>query len=63
MYYTKYTGKSADIVTALVECGIDPSFKNRKRIAIANEIIDYAGTPTQNTRMLNLLRQGHLIRI
>lgn len=63
MYYSRYTGKSADIVTALVECGIDPSFKNRKRIAIANEILNYASKPTQNTRMLNLLRQGHLIKV
>ena len=41
--------------------GKDPSFKNRKRIYemnYGNE--EYRGTPAQNIRMNNDLKQGHL---
>ena len=42
--------------------GIDSSFNYRTRIASANGIVNYMGTSVQNTYLLNLLKQGKLIR-
>lgn len=61
-YYKKYTGKSVSIVDALKSIGADSSFNNRRAIAKANGINGYVGTPSQNTKMLNLLKQGKLIK-
>lgn len=61
-YYPRYFGTSGSIVTALNSLGIGSTFGNRKKIAAANEIKLYAGTAAQNTRMLNLLKQGKLIK-
>ena len=63
-YYTKpkYTG--ASIVDALKSIGVDSSLSNRAKIAVANGIVtstnNYTGTAAQNTKMLNLLKQGKL---
>ncbi|WP_347993367.1 hypothetical protein [uncultured Eubacterium sp.] len=35
---------------------------NRKKIAAANNISNYTGTAAQNEKMLNLLKQGKLIK-
>lgn len=59
-YYKKYTGKSVSLVNALVYLGIDYSFKNRTKIAKANGIKVYLGTTSQNTKLLNLLKNGKL---
>lgn len=61
-YYKKYTGKSTSIVDALASIGVDSSFNNRKKIAKANNITNYSGTPQQNTKLLNLLKSGKLIK-
>ena len=61
-YYPRYFGTSGSIVAALNSLNIGSSFSNRKKIAKANEIKLYAGTAAQNTRMLNLLKQGKLIK-
>lgn len=61
-YYAKYTGKSVSIVDALNAIGADSSFNNRRAIAKANGIVGYVGTASQNTKMLNLLKQGKLIK-
>ena len=61
-YYKKYTGKSGSIVDALKAVGADSSFNNRRAIAKANNISGYIGSPSQNTKMLNLLKQGKLIK-
>lgn len=55
---TGYTG--ASIVQALNQIGVDSSYTNRKKLAAANGISNYRGTATQNTQMLNLLKQGRL---
>lgn len=34
----------------------------RSKIAAVNNITGYRGTPAQNTQMLNLLKQGKLIK-
>jgi hypothetical protein len=61
-YYKKYTGKSVSIVDALKSIGADSSFNNRRAIAKANGISNYIGSSSQNTKMLNLLKQGKLIK-
>jgi len=61
-YYKKYTGKSTSIVDALKDVGVASTFKNRRKIAKANDIKLYVGTSKQNTKMLNLLKKGKLIK-
>lgn len=62
-YYSKYTGSSSSIVTALKAVGeTDTSFTHRKKIATANSISNYKGTAAQNRAMLNLLKKGKLIK-
>lgn len=62
IYYKKYTGKSTSIVDALKSIGVDGSFSNRKKIANINSISLYVGLASQNTKMLNLLKNGKLIK-
>ena len=59
-YYRKYTGKSTSIVDALKSIGVDSSFKHRSKIAKANGISGYIGTPKQNLLMLDKLKKGVL---
>lgn len=58
---TSYTGGS--IVTALNQIGVDSSFNYRAKLASANGIKNYSGTATQNIQMLNLLKQGKLLKV
>lgn len=58
--YPAYHGSSNSIAMALRELGVDSSYNNRSSIAAANGIGNYRGTASQNTQMLNLLRQGAL---
>ena len=55
---SSYKGNS--IVDALKQIGVDSSFEHRKRIAERNNITNYRGTPEQNIKLLNLLKQGKL---
>ncbi len=57
---SSYKGNS--IVDALKQIGVDSSFSNRKKIASRNNISNYTGTATQNTKLLNLLKKGKLIK-
>lgn len=57
-YYKKFSGVS--IVDGLKSIGVDSSMSNRKRIAAANGISNYEGTASQNTKLLNLAKQGKL---
>ena len=59
-YYPKCGSQYNSIVDALNSIGVDSSFANRQKIAAANSISNYTGTPAQNTQMLNLLKQGKL---
>ena len=58
-YKTNYKGFS--LVDALKRVGIDSSFNNRKKLASLNGISNYKGYAWQNTKLLNLLKQGNLI--
>ena len=51
---------SGSIVDGLKAIGVDSSYKNRKKIAIANGISNYSGTASQNEKLCSLLRQGKL---
>lgn len=63
VYFAKYTGNSHGIVDALHSIGItDASIAARKKIAAINGINDYTGTATQNTKLLQLLKEGKLIK-
>ena len=59
-YYPKYTVSSTSIVDALKAIGVDSSYNNRAKIAKANGISNYSSTASQNTQLLNLLKQGKL---
>ena len=61
-YFPKYTGKSGSIADALVSLHYDGSYSYRKKIAKANGIKGYCGTPSQNIKMLNWLKAGTLIK-
>ena len=66
-YYPKYTGKGT-LLVALKACGCtDISQAFRAKIAVKNGIVksaeEYKGTYGQNIKMLNLLKQGRLIKV
>ena len=59
-FYPKCGSQYPSIVDALNSIGVDSSYSNRSKIAAANNISGYSGTPAQNTTMLNLLKAGSL---
>ena len=61
-YYPKYIGKTVSIVDALKSIGVNSSFDNRTFIAQKNGINNYIGSASQNLRLLDLLKQGKLIK-
>ena len=58
-YYPKY---EETLVKVMDSMGIDSSYAHRKQIAVANGISAYSGTAAQNTKMLDLLKQGKLVK-
>lgn len=62
VYYPKYKGKSKSLVDVLKSLGINSGKNNRKRIAVLNGIKNYSGSASQNTKLLNLLKRGTLIK-
>lgn len=61
-YFKKYTGTSKSVVDALKSIGATSTFAYRKKIATANGISGYIGLSSQNIKMLNLLKQGKLVK-
>lgn len=57
---TSYSGKS--FVDALKNRGVNSSMSFRKKIAKENGIKNYTGTAKQNTKLLNLMKKGKLIK-
>ena len=55
-----YTTPEFTLIDSLNKIGVDSSYNNRKRIAIANGIQNYSGTAAQNTEMLSMLNDGIL---
>ena len=62
VYYPRYRGKSGSLVDALKNLGINSSKSNRKKIAAMNGIKNYSCGASQNTKLLNLLKRGKLIK-
>lgn len=62
-YFKACDKDETSIVDALKRIGVNSSFANRKKIAVANGIADYSGTAKQNIKLLNLLKQGKLVKI
>lgn len=61
-YFPKYTGSSGSISTALTSLGYDGSYTYRTKIAAANNIKGYSGTSAENTKMLDMLKSGTLVK-
>jgi len=61
-YFKIYSGNSLSIVDALKSINVDSSFEYRTKIASKNGISNYIGTSTQNLFLLNLLKEGKLIK-
>lgn len=61
LYYPAFN--SGSIVDGLKSIGVDSSYANRKKIAIANGISNYSGTAAQNTQLCSLAKQGKLIKV
>ena len=61
-YFKQYKGKSDSLVDALEVVGAKSDFAYRKKIAKANGIKTYIGTASQNTKLLDLLKKGKLIK-
>lgn len=61
-YFKAYKGKSDSLVDALEAVGAKSDFTYRKKIAKANGIKTYIGTASQNTKLLDLLKKGKLIK-
>jgi len=59
-YLENKTYKGTSIVDALNEINIDSSYTYRSELAKINNIDNYKGTAEQNTRLLNLLKEGKL---
>lgn len=58
IYYKK--AKETTFIKALKSLKVDVSFQNRKKIAEANGIKNYKGTPKQNAKLLELVKDGKL---
>lgn len=55
-----YATPEFTLIDSLNKIGVDSSYNNRKRIAIANGIQNYSGTAAQNIEMLSMLNDGIL---
>lgn len=62
-YYPKVSNGYTSIVDALKSINVNSSFSNRRKIAIKNNIKNYIGLPSQNEKMLDLLKQQRLIKV
>lgn len=63
IYYPIFIGSTDSIVQALKSLGIDSSYAFRAKIAKVNNVANYRGTASQNTYILNLLKEGKLKRV
>ena len=61
-YFAKCDADETSIVDALKSVGVNSGFSNRKKIAVANGIENYTGSADQNIKLLNLMKQGKLIK-
>lgn len=62
-YYSKCGQNYVGIAAALQSFNVDSSYAFRARIAAKNGIAGYRGTAAQNTKMMDMLKQGKLIKV
>ncbi len=66
-YYNKYSGNSMQIDVVLKAIGVPSTYygkwTKRKPLAKANGISVYVGTSNQNTKLINLAKQGKLVKV
>ena len=62
VYLSNTSYKGTSIVDALNEIKVDSSYNYRSKLALKNNISNYKGTSEQNLLMLNLLKNGKLIK-
>jgi hypothetical protein len=62
VYFPPTPYKDYSIVDGLKAIGADSGYDFREKIAEKNGIESYMGTPQQNTEMLNLLKEGKLLK-
>ena len=63
IYFNRYLGNSNSIVDALKSIGEKSDYEYRVKVAKLNGIINYMGTGVQNMKLLELLKQGKLIKL
>ena len=61
-YFPKCGSSYTSLYPAFESLGISCDWEYHKKIAKANGITDFTGTAAQNTQLLNLLKQGKLIK-
>ena len=61
-YFPKCGSSYTSLYPAFESLGISCDWEYHKKIAKANGITDFTGTAAQNTELLNLLKQGKLIK-
>lgn len=61
-YFPVCEGSYTSLYPALESIGVYCDWELHRKIAIANGIFDFEGTVEQNTQLLNLLKQGKLIK-
>lgn len=61
-YFKRYTGDSVSIVDALKSLNEQSSYEYRTKVATINGIKNYVGTTVQNNYLLNLLKEGKLVK-
>ena len=61
-YLSNTSYKGTSIVDALNQIKVDSSYSYRSKLAKANGITNYSGTASQNTKLLDLLKKGKLIK-
>lgn len=59
-YLSNKSYNGVSIVDALNQIGVDSSFSYRLKLANSNGISNYSGTAEQNTKMLEMLKNGTL---
>jgi len=63
IYFNRYLGNSNSIVDALKSIREKSDYEYRVKVAKLNGIINYMGTGVQNMKLLELLKQGKLIKL
>lgn len=61
-YYPKCGNSYTSLYPALASVGVTCNWELQKKIAAANGVTNFTGTVAQNTQLLNLLKQGKLVK-